>query len=134
VLHDEGRNLRHFQIGKNGSEYPALYERGVEGPMQHDWLDDTPRARELRELHRVERWWADRDKLPRKLRLLVDAMIYLWPPRGDPGPLSENEVDDMMIARLKITHPGTTFGRTSLRTALDFVWDGKLPSKRPRKL
>jgi hypothetical protein len=104
--------------------------------MQHDWLYDTPRARELRELHRVERWWADRNKLPRKLRLVVDAMIYLFPPRGDPGipgTRSENEVEKMLIDRLKVTHPSVTFGRTLLWQAIDFVRNGKLPPKRQRR-
>jgi hypothetical protein len=104
--------------------------------MQYDWLYDHPRARELRERNRVERWWADRDKLPRKLRLVVDVMIDLWPPRGDPGipgKRSENEVDGMIEARLKVTHPGVTFGRTLLRQAIDFVRDGKLPPKRQRR-
>ena len=101
--------------------------------MQHDWLYDVPRAREMRELHRVERWWADRDKLPRKLRLVVDVMIDLWQPRGHPGSRSENEVEKMLIDRLKVTHPSVTFGRTLLWQAIDFVRNGKLPPKRPRR-
>jgi hypothetical protein len=103
--------------------------------MQEEWLDHTTRVRDLRERHRVERWRADRDKLPRKLRLVVDVMIELFPPLGDPGipgKRSENEVDGMIEARLKVTHPGVTFGRTLLRQAIDFVRDGKLPPKRRR--
>jgi hypothetical protein len=105
--------------------------------MQEDWLDHTTRVRDLREQDSDRRWWADRDKLPRKLRIVVDAMIYLFPPRGDPGipgTRSENEVEKMLIDRLKVTHPaGVTFGRTLLWQAIDFARDGKLPPKRPRR-
>jgi hypothetical protein len=103
--------------------------------MQDDWLYHTTRANELRECHRVERWWADRDKLRGKPRILVDTLIDLFPLRGDPDiphKRSENAVEDMLIDRLKVTHPGFTFKRSSLTTALAFVRDGKLPPKRRR--
>ena len=103
--------------------------------MQEDWLYNTLRARELRERDRDERWRADKAKLTRKPRLLVDTLVDLFPStRGDPDPsLSEVDVEDMLIDRLKVTHPGTTFGRTLLRQALNFVRDGELPPKRPRR-
>jgi hypothetical protein len=97
--------------------------------MQDDWLFQTRRARELRERDRVERWWANRTKLTRTPRLLVDAMIDLWPPRGDPGDLlRENEVEIRIRA-----HSDVVFKRTSLRTALDFVRHRRLPPKRSRR-
>jgi hypothetical protein len=97
--------------------------------MQHDWLYDTPRAQELRELHRVERWWADRDKLPPTPRALVDVMIHLWPQHGrPPSSLRENEIDKKIRADSDVV-----FERSSLTTALAFVRDGKLPPKRPRR-
>jgi hypothetical protein len=95
--------------------------------MQDDWLFHTQRARELRESNRVERWWADRAKLPRIPRLLVAVMVDLWPPRGHPGLLRENEIETKIRA-----HSDVVFKRTSLRTALDFVRHGRLPPRRRR--
>jgi hypothetical protein len=102
--------------------------------MQEDWLYNTLRARELRERDRDERWRADKAKLTRKPRLLVDTLVDLFPStRGDPDPsLSEVDVEDMLIDRLKVTHPGFTFKRTSLTTALAFVRQGRLP-RRPAR-
>jgi hypothetical protein len=102
--------------------------------MQEDWLFHTSRARELRERDRDKRWWADKAKLPRKPRLLVDTLVDLFPHiRGNPpAHLSEVEIDDMLIDRLKVTHPRFTFKRTTLSTALKFVREGKLPQRRVR--
>jgi hypothetical protein len=96
--------------------------------MQDDWLFHTSRARELRERDRVERWWADKAKLPRTPGLLVEVMIELWPPRGDPGLLRENTIDTKIRA-----HSDVPFRRTSLTTALKFIRDGKLPRRRPAR-
>jgi hypothetical protein len=58
-----------------------------------------------------------------KVRILVDTLVALFPhTHGDPGySLSEVAVEDMLIDRLKVTHPGFTFKRTSLRKALKYV-------------
>jgi hypothetical protein len=56
-----------------------------------------------------------------KVDILEDALFGLFP-RGDPpSSLTEVKVEDMLIARLEVTHPGFTFKRTSLRTALRHV-------------
>jgi hypothetical protein len=101
--------------------------------MQDDWLFHTSRARELRERDRAERESVERAKLPPKPRLLVAELMDLFPhTRGDPGPLEEKVIAEMIKAKLKAEHSTTKFGRTSLRKALDYVWYGRLP-RRPAR-
>jgi hypothetical protein len=70
----------------------------------------------------VTRPWVPSGKKT-KVRILVDTLDDLF--RGTRGvppvSLSEVAVEDMLIDRLKVTEPGFTFKRTSLRTALKLV-------------
>jgi hypothetical protein len=91
--------------------------------LQREWLEQKLNA--IQEL--VSARPAARPRVPSrkktKVRILVDTLDDLFSrTRGvPPVSLSEVAVEDMLIDRLKVTEPGFTFKRTSLRTALKQV-------------
>jgi len=93
--------------------------------LHREWVEQKLNAiqQELADMRARSKTPTKPRSLGPKVRMLVDTLVDLFPhTRGDPGySLSEVAVEDMIIARLKVTHPGFTFKRTSLRTALKYV-------------
>jgi hypothetical protein len=88
-----------------------------------EWVEQELSAmRELVEAHARPKAVAKPRSLGPKVRLLVAVLVDLFPPRGIPGDeLDEKDIAAAIRARLKVTHPTFTFGRTSLRKALKYV-------------